>query len=66
MKFKTYPPAEGYTAEQIRKGHHWIDTDVTCPHCGKVQPMAATQYFGGTCVECGGLTGVTHREEVGR
>jgi phage FluMu protein Com len=55
--YRIYPPPEGFTAEQLRHGDHWIYTDVECPHCGKVQPVAATQYVGGPCVQCGELTG---------
>ena len=47
----------GYTGEQIRKGHHWVNADITCPHCGKEQPVAMTGYLGGPCVKCGRLTG---------
>ena len=65
MKLKTYPnisrvgdlSSEGsYSANEIRLGIHWIHTDVTCPHCGKEQPVAVTGYIGGPCVRCGELT----------
>jgi hypothetical protein len=46
----------GYSSEEIRRGDHWLNTDVTCPTCGKVQPVAATGGLGGPCVQCGNLT----------
>lgn len=58
-KLKTYPNSSGdgsFSAEEIRKGYHWLHTDVECPHCGKNQPVAATGYLGGPCVQCGKLT----------
>ena len=57
MSYKIYPPPEGFTAEELRRDLHWVYTDVTCPHCGKEQPVAATRYVGGRCVRCGELTG---------
>lgn len=57
--YKTYPKhhlpdgENGYTADEIRRGVHWLYTDVTCGHCGKVQPVAATGGVGGPCVRCG-------------
>ena len=60
--FKTYPkhgPDEeenGFSAEDIRRGTHWLYTDVTCKNCGKVQPVAITHYIGGPCCRCGELT----------
>jgi len=58
MNIKIYPKdnGEGFSADEIRAGHHWVYSDVTCPHCGKVQPMAATRYMGGPCCACGKLT----------
>lgn len=58
---RTYPPHEGYTADEIRRGWHWVHTDVTCEACGKVQPVAATHYVGGPCVQCGEPTIGGHR-----
>ncbi len=61
--FKFYPKthgpedARGYSPAEIRSSQHWIYADVTCPHCEKVQPVAATCYVGGPCVACGQLTG---------
>ena len=46
----------GYTADEIRRGIHFLYADVECPHCAKEQPVAATQYLGGPCVRCGKLT----------
>ncbi len=56
---KTHGPVEdrGFSADEIRRGIQWVYTDVTCPHCGKYQPVAATGYLGGPCVACGELTG---------
>lgn len=43
----------GYTGEEIQRGLHWINADVTCFHCGKEQPVAVTHHVGGPCVRCG-------------
>ena len=62
MNIKIYPnPSSSsrdgsYSSDDIRRGVHWVNADVTCPHCGKLQPMAATHYLGGPCVRCGKLT----------
>ena len=58
MDIKHYPPHNGggFTADEVRKNVPTVFTDVTCPWCGKLQPEAATQYLGGPCVRCGGLT----------
>jgi hypothetical protein len=59
--FKMYPKTHGqdrgFSADEVRRGIPWVYTDVTCPHCQKVQPVAATSYVGGPCVACGQLTG---------
>lgn len=47
---------DGYSAEELKKGMHWATTDVTCPWCGKVQPIMGTSYVGGPCCRCGKLT----------
>lgn len=57
MAYRIYPPDKGLTKEQLQRGEHWIYMDVECPHCGKVQSVAATHYVGGPCVQCGELTG---------
>lgn len=54
---KIYPPKEGLTADELTKGHHWLYTDIECPHCGYNQAVANTQYVGGPCMRCGELTG---------
>ena len=54
--YRFYPPDNGFTADDVRNGRMWVYADVECPHCGKVQPVAATQYVGGPCVQCGQLT----------
>jgi predicted RNA-binding Zn-ribbon protein involved in translation (DUF1610 family) len=55
---KTYgkPGENPYTNEEIEAGHHWVTTDITCPHCGKEQTIPATGYVGGPCVRCGKKT----------
>jgi len=57
MAYRFYPPDEGFSADEIKRGLHWVYADVECPHCGKVQPVAATTYVGGPCVQCGLHTG---------
>jgi ribosomal protein S27E len=61
---KLYPRHEasreadkGFTAEEIRKGHHWLYADVECEDCGKVQSVAmAGSTDRGKCIKCGGRT----------
>jgi len=55
MSYRTYPKDRetGFTADEIRRGVHWVYTDYECPHCGKVQPVAALGSVGGPCVCCG-------------
>jgi len=64
MTFHMYPKnnVEGFTADEVRRGIPWIYTDVECPRCGKLQPVAMTHYVGGPCVRCGGLTSGETRE----
>lgn len=48
----------GFTAEEIRKGHHWLYADVECEKCGKIQSLAMSQSTGhGRCIKCGGIVG---------
>ena len=54
--YRFYPPPDGFSADDVRKGRMWLYADVECGHCGKVQPVAATQYVGGPCVQCHELT----------
>ena len=62
MKIKLYPKSgpndedNGFTAEEIRRGTPWLYADVTCPHCDKEQPVAATGGIGGPCCRCGKRT----------
>lgn len=62
MKLYPHPPSEwlpegGFTAEEIRLGHHWLRCDVTCTQCGKVQSLAmAGSIDAGKCIKCGGKT----------
>lgn len=54
---KIYPPKEGFTAEDINKGIHWLYTDVKCQDCGKEQSLAMTGSIdNGKCIKCGGKT----------
>ena len=61
---KIYPKHEttneedkGFTAEEIRRGIHWLYADVTCENCGKVQSLAiAGSVDNGKCIKCGGKT----------
>lgn len=56
---KTTPDFDGnrgFSEEEVRKGHIWVYADITCPRCGKVQPVAATSYLGGPCCRCGNRT----------
>lgn len=57
MNLKIYSPADGFTADEIKRGMHWIYADITCPHCGKEQSVMNTQYLGGPCMQCGKKTG---------
>lgn len=50
---KFYPPPFGYTKEEITKNLHWLDADVECQSCGKIQSVANTGYIGGPCIKCG-------------
>ena len=58
MKFYPKPnvPKEeaGYTADEIRNGHHFLYADVTCEACGKIQSFAMAHM--GKCIKCGGKT----------
>lgn len=47
----------GFTLEDIRNGEIYLYMDITCPHCGKEQSVAQTNYVGGPCCNCGRLTG---------
>jgi hypothetical protein len=61
---KTYPDPnrknwdnDGFTADEIRRGIHWVYTDCTCTECGKVQSLAASgSTDNGKCIKCGGNT----------
>lgn len=52
---KIYPPPEGYTAEDIRRGLWVLDTDVKCtnPDCGKEWAASYVGGIGGSCLKCG-------------
>lgn len=72
MKLQFYPKHSadstgnrGFSAEEVHNGHMWVYADITCPHCGKVQPVAVTLYFGGPCCKCGKLTGIESEDENG-
>jgi len=60
---KIYPHTEGreeyrgFTAEDIRRGLHWLKADVKCEVCGKEQSLAmAGSSDNGRCIKCGGRT----------
>lgn len=61
---KLYPKHEakheedkGFTAEEVRRGIHWLYADVKCEECGKVQSVAmAGSTDNGKCIKCGGRT----------
>ena len=53
---KIYPPPEGYTAEEMRKGLWSLNADVVCEDCKKVQSVAQVGGLGGKCIKCGGKT----------
>jgi hypothetical protein len=57
IRFYPKPDGSGYSTMEIRRGYHWLYADITCPHCDKEQPVAATGYVGGPCVRCGKPTG---------
>jgi len=57
LKLKIYSKDEGFTAEEIKRGLHWVYADITCPHCNKEQSVMNTQYLGGPCCRCGKKTG---------
>ena len=63
MNIKFYPKTNsnegdrGYSEEEIKRNLHWIYADIECPHCKKLQPVAATHYLGGPCIKCGKPTG---------
>jgi len=42
----------GFTAEEIRKGIHWLYADVICEECGKIQSLAMAH--NDECIKCGG------------
>lgn len=60
---KIYPKSNGteedsgFTAEEIRRGIHWLYADVKCKDCGKEQSLAmAGSIDNGVCIRCGGKT----------
>lgn len=54
---KIYPPNEGFTADEIRRGIHWLYTDVKCEECGHVMSLAMSgSTDNGKCIRCGGKT----------
>lgn len=57
MPYRFYSPENGFSKKDVDRGYMWVYADVECPHCGKVQSVAATSYVGGPCVQCGELTG---------
>jgi len=60
VKIKFYPKHSsgidkdaGFSANEIKRGIHWLYADIECPHCGKLQAVANTNYLGGPCIRCG-------------
>lgn len=71
MRIKFYPKHSpsigqdaGFSADEIKRGIHWIYADIECPHCGKLQAVANTSYLGGPCIRCGQLTSGKQDEVV--
>lgn len=49
--------SSSFTAEEIRRGEHWLYADVKCESCGKVQLLAMSgSTDNGKCIKCGGKT----------
>lgn len=42
-----------YSPEELNRGDHWLNADVVCANCGKVQPVAVAGGPDGTCCACG-------------
>ncbi len=51
---KIYPPKEGFTAEEMRKGWWTLYVDVKCEDCGKEYAASCVGGIGGKCPRCGG------------
>ncbi len=48
---------DGFTAEEIKQGIHWLYTDVECTVCKKAQTLAnAGSTDNGKCMYCGERT----------
>lgn len=52
---KIYPPAEGFTAEDMRRGIWALHADVKCTDldCAKEYSLANVGGIGGKCPRCG-------------
>lgn len=52
---KIYPPPQGYTQDEMKRGLWALDTDVKCsnPDCGKEYSLANVNGMGGPCKKCG-------------
>lgn len=51
---KIYPPPQGYTADEMRRGVWSLDTDVQSnPDCRKVWSLANVGGIGAPCKKCG-------------
>jgi hypothetical protein len=50
-----YPPPEGFTAEEMRRGLWVLYVDVKCSNseCGKEYSAAQVGGIGGSCLRCG-------------
>jgi hypothetical protein len=52
---KIYPPKEGLSAEELKRGWWLLYVDVQCtnPECGKVYSLANAGGLGAPCKKCG-------------
>lgn len=48
-----YPPSEGLTAEELRKGHWALYADVHCDRCDRDYSVAQVGSVDGNCPKCG-------------
>lgn len=46
---------DGFTANEINQGLHWLHTDMKCKDCGRIQSVAQSGSTDmGRCGKCGG------------
>jgi hypothetical protein len=51
---KIYPPEEGFTAEEMRRGVWSLYVDVKCEGCKADYSAPQVGGIGGSCLRCGG------------